>query len=45
MTAIILGSKAEETFKKIKSVLVAAFLVMNPGFKGREEDIFVKIQK
>lgn len=41
LTAVIVASKAEETFKKIRQILTAAFLILNPQFKGTEIDVKV----
>ena len=43
MTCTILACKVEESFEKIRSILVTAFLILNANsFKGRPEDIKVK---
>lgn len=43
MTCIILSSKVEESFEKIKTVLATAFLCLDGNsFQGRPEDIKVK---
>ena len=42
MTAVILASKVEESFEKIRSVMVTAFLVLKgDSFQGRREDVIV----
>lgn len=39
LTSVFVGSKAEETYKKIREILAAAFLILNPDFQGAEVDI------
>lgn len=34
-----MGSKAEETYKKIRQILSAAFLILNPDFQGDDEQV------
>lgn len=34
-----MASKAEETYKKIRQILAAAFLVLNPEFTGSDLDV------
>lgn len=41
LTAILVASKAEETYKKIRQILAAAFLVLNPSFAGTDLDVKV----
>lgn len=36
-----MASKAEETYKKIRQILAAAFLVLNPSFAGSDVDVKV----
>lgn len=42
LTSVLVASKAEETYKKIRQILAAAFLILNPEFKGSEVDIKVR---
>lgn len=42
LTSVLVASKAEETYKKIRQILAAAFLILNPEFKGSEVDIKVQ---
>jgi len=41
LTSVFVGSKAEETYKKIREILAAAFLILNPDYQGAEVDIKV----
>lgn len=46
MTCIILASKVEESFEKIKTVLATAFLCLDGNsYQGRTEDIKVELLK
>lgn len=36
LTVILVASKAEETYKKIRHILTAAYLLLNPSFLGGE---------
>ena len=39
LTALLVASKAEETYKKIRQILAAAFLTLNPTFSGTDLDV------
>lgn len=39
LTCLLVACKAEETYKKIRQILSAAFLTLNPQFKGDELDV------
>lgn len=41
LTCVLTACKAEETYKKIKQILAAAFVILNPNFKGNDVDIKV----
>lgn len=41
LTSVLVACKAEETYKKIRQILVAAFLILNPSYQGTEVDIKV----
>ena len=43
LTALLVASKAEETFKKIRAILSAAFIELNPSFAGSDVDVNVRI--
>lgn len=42
LTALLVASKAEETYKKIRAILSAAFLELNPSFSGTDVDVNVR---
>lgn len=39
LTAVFVACKAEETVRKIREILAAAFIILNPGFRGAEVEI------
>jgi len=41
LTCVLVACKAEETYKKIRQILSAAFVILNPQFKGSEVDVKV----
>jgi len=41
LTCVLVASKAEETYKKIRQILAVAFLILNPTFHGDEVDVKV----
>ena len=41
LTAVLVACKAEETYKKIRQILAAAFVILHPEFRGSEIDIKV----
>lgn len=45
LTALLVASKAEETFKKIRAILSAAFIELNPSFAGSDVDVNVSFWK
>lgn len=36
---MLVASKAEETYKKIRQILAAAFKILNPDFAGTDDEV------